>query len=143
MKQRLTSLLTPLTGAVVVAVTTVWLTNSSQPVAAFNRSIEDGANAARGVDQVSNLFGSTGVFTTVTNVLLFIVGAISVIMIIIGGMRYILSGGNSANVTAAKNTILYAIVGIVVAILGYAIVNFVITSFTSDGGSGGGGAGGF
>ena len=143
MKQRLTSLLTPLTGAVVVAVTTFWLTNSSQPAAAFNRSIEDGANAARGVDQVSNLFGSTGVFTTVTNVLLFIVGAISVIMIIIGGMRYILSGGNSANVTAAKNTILYAIVGIVVAILGYAIVNFVITSFTSDGGSGGGGAGGF
>ena len=144
MKRQLASLFTPTIGLAVVAVTVLWLGTTTPNVAAFNEGIEDGANAARGVDQASNLFGSTGVFNTVTNVLLFIVGAVSVIMIIIGGMRYILSGGNSANVTAAKNTILYAIVGIVVAILGYAIVNFVITSFTTDGSGGGGGsAGGF
>lgn len=107
---------------------------------AFSRGIQDGANAAKGSDQVTNLFGATGIFTTITNIMLYIVGAISVIMIIIGGIRYVVSGGNSANVTAAKNTILYAVVGIVVAILGYAIVNFVISSF-SDGGSGGGSTG--
>jgi ABC-type Na+ efflux pump permease subunit len=51
-------------------------------------------------------------------------------MLIYGGIRYTISGGDAKNVTAAKNTILYAIVGIVVAILAFAIVNFVITSLT-------------
>lgn len=104
---------------------------------AFTLTMSDGANAARGVDQAASLFGNTGIFTTVTNVMLFIVGAISVIMIVIGGLRYVLSGGNSTNVTAAKNTILYAIVGVVVAMLAYAVINFVLESFL-PGASGGG-----
>ncbi|HET8884027.1 MAG TPA: hypothetical protein VFM68_00980 [Candidatus Saccharimonadales bacterium] len=108
----------------------------SSPSYAFNRGIQDGVEAARGVDQPGSLFGATGVFTTITNVLLFIIGAISVIMIIIGGLRYVISGGDSSNVTAAKNTILYAIVGVVVALLAYAIVNFVIGGFTPGGGFG-------
>ena len=66
--------------------------------------------------------------------LLFLIGAISVIMLIIGGIRYVVSGGDSTAVQNAKNTILYAIVGVVVAILAYAVVNFVITSFSSNGG---------
>jgi len=93
-------------------------------------SLGGGAESAQGEDQASNLFGSDGIFQTITNVLLFIIGAISVIMLIIGGIRYVVSGGDQAAVTSAKNTILYAIVGIVVAILAYALVNFVITSFT-------------
>jgi multisubunit Na+/H+ antiporter MnhB subunit len=64
-------------------------------------------------------------------VLLFIIGAISVIMLIIGGIRYVVSGGDSSAVTSAKNTILYAIVGIIVALLAYALVNFVLTSFSA------------
>jgi len=108
---------------------------ASPDAMAFEQSISDGANAARGADQASSLFGTTGIFTTITNVMLFIVGAISVIMIVIGGLRYVLSGGNSGNVTAAKNTILYAVVGLIIAIMAYAIINFVITSFT-PGGSG-------
>ena len=95
----------------------------------FNLSMEDGALSARGVDQATDLFGSAGVITSITNVLLFVVGALSVIMIIIGGLRYVLSGGNSANVTTAKNTILYAVVGVVIALFAYAMVNFVLTSF--------------
>lgn len=98
--------------------------------------IDSGAAAARGDDQTADLFGQTGIFRTITNVLLFILGAISVIMIIIGGLRYVISGGNSTAVTAAKNTILYAIVGVIVALLAYAIINFVLESFT--GGAGGG-----
>jgi hypothetical protein len=90
-----------------------------------------GAGCAQGKDQQANLFGDGGVFKTVTNVLLFIIGAISVIMLIIGGIRYVVSGGDSAAVTSAKNTILYAVVGIVVAILAFALVNFVITSFAA------------
>jgi len=100
------------------------------PVSAFDQGIGDGASSAQGEDQQSDLFGDQGVFRTITNVLLFIIGAISVIMLIIGGIRYVVSGGDSGAVTSAKNTILYAVVGIVVAILAYALVNFVITSFT-------------
>lgn len=93
--------------------------------------IGGGASCAKGSDQQTSLFGSGGVFKTITNVLLFIIGAISVIMLIIGGIRYVVSGGDSAAVTGAKNTILYAVVGIVVALLAYALVNFVITSFAA------------
>lgn len=66
---------------------------------------------------------------SVTNVLLFILGAIAVIMIIIGGIRYATSNGDSSQTKAAKDTILYAVVGLVVAILAYAIVNFIVSSF--------------
>lgn len=103
---------------------------------AFSGTAQGGANAARGNDQPADIFGSTGVFRTITNVLLFVLGAISVIMIIIGGLRYVVSGGNATSVTAAKNTILYAIVGVVVALLAYAVINFVLQSFTGGGSSG-------
>ncbi|MCX6728155.1 MAG: pilin [Candidatus Saccharibacteria bacterium] len=91
-------------------------------------TISNGANCAQGNQQPSNLFGLGGVFQTIVNISLYVIGAISVLMLIYGGIRYTTSGGDAKNVTAAKNTILYAIVGIVVAILAYAIVNFVITS---------------
>ncbi len=91
--------------------------------------IQGGANAARGDNTPDNLFDQGGMFQTITNILLFIIGAIAVIMLIIGGIRYTVSGGDSSAVTSAKNTILYAIVGIVVAILAYAVVNWVIGSF--------------
>jgi hypothetical protein len=55
-----------------------------------------------------------------------VVGVVSVIMIIIGGFKYIISSGDSANVTSAKNTILYAIIGLVVVLLAQIIVRFVI-----------------
>lgn len=92
-------------------------------------SISEGASAARGTDQAASLFGSAGIFTTITNTMLFIVGAISVIMVVVGGLRYVVSGGNATNISTAKNTILYAIIGLVISILAYAIINFVIASF--------------
>ena len=90
--------------------------------------INAGVNCANPGDSVpQNLFGGeNSVFTTIVNVLLFLIGAISVIMLIYGGIRYTISGGNSANVTAAKNTILYAIIGLIVAFLAFAIVNWVL-----------------
>lgn len=102
-------------------------------------TIGDGADSARGEQQPSDLFGNAGVFSTISSVLLFIVGAIAVIMIVIGGLRYVISGGDASQVQSAKNTILYALVGVIVAILAYAAVNFVINSFTpnANGGSAG------
>lgn len=122
-----------------LATLTLGLSIASQTLAIG--TISDGANSARGAQQPSNLFGDTGVFAEISSVLLFIVGAIAVIMIIIGGLRYVISGGDSSQVQAAKNTILYALVGIIVAILAYAAVNFVINSFVVSGGGAGGGAG--
>lgn len=71
------------------------------------------------------LFGEGGIFITVTSILIFIVGAIAVIMLIVGGIRYVLSQGDQGAVTAAKNTILYSIIGIVVAALAYGAVAFI------------------
>lgn len=65
----------------------------------------------------------------IVNLMLFILGAIAVVMIVIGGIKYATSNGDSSAVTSAKNTILYAVVGLVVAILAYAIVNFVLNAF--------------
>lgn len=106
------------------------------PLFASDFTIQDGVNAAHGNGQPAELFGAAGVFTTISSLMLYIIGALSVIMIIFGGLRYVLSGGNTASVTAAKNTILYAIVGVVVALLAYAVINFVLGALvpgTSDG----------
>lgn len=131
------SLKQPLRTTILGSLSAVALTIVTAPISyGFNKTIEDGARSARGRDQVADLFGATGVLTTITNVLLFIIGALAVIMIIIGGLRYVISAGNSTQVTAAKNTILYAVVGLIVAILGFAVVNFVLGAFSS-GGSGG------
>ena len=91
-------------------------------------SVQEGAEAARADGMPAELIGETGVFTRITNTVLYIVGIISVIMLIYGGLRYILSGGDSKKVTDAKNTILYAIIGLIISILAYAIVNFVINN---------------
>jgi hypothetical protein len=99
--------------------------------------ITSGAEQSRGTDIPADLFGVSGIFTQVTNILLFLIGVLSVIILIFGGLRYVISGGNSSAVTAAKNTILYAIVGLIVAILAYAIVNFVINTFVPTNGVGG------
>jgi len=65
-------------------------------------------------------------FRKIVNVILFLVGAVAVIMLVIGGFKYVVSGGDSNAIESAKNTILYAIIGIVVAFLAFAAVNFVI-----------------
>ena len=64
----------------------------------------------------------------IINIFSIVVGAVSVIMIIIGGFRYIISGGDSSGVTGAKNTILYAIVGLVIVLFAQVIIRFVLTN---------------
>lgn len=66
----------------------------------------------------------------VINIISFIVGILAVIMIIIGGLKYITSGGDSNNVASAKNTILYAIIGLVIVALAQVIVRFVLEKAT-------------
>lgn len=91
-------------------------------------SVEEGAAAARADGMPAELIGDTGVFTRLTNTVLMAVGLIAVIMLILGGLRYITSGGDAKKVTDAKNTILYAIIGLIISVLSYAIVNFVLST---------------
>src|ERR1700722_9521082 len=81
--------------------------SGSDPLAA-------GAACSHANGTSSDLFAEGGGFQTAANTLIFVVGAVAVIFLIIGGLRYVISNGDSKNVTAAKDTILYAIIGIVV-----------------------------
>ncbi|MBQ3318453.1 hypothetical protein IJG76_00295 [Candidatus Saccharibacteria bacterium] len=89
-----------------------------------------GIEAIRIDGMPTELLGDHGIVTRITNLILASIGIISVIMIIFGGIRYIVSGGDSKKVTDAKNTILYAIIGLVICLLSYAIVNFVLSTLS-------------
>ena len=99
---------------------------------AMAMTVQEGAEMARADGMPADLIGPNGVFTQITNTVLYVVGIISVIMLIYGGLRYVISGGDSKKVTDAKNTILYAIIGLIISILAFAIVNFVINAVTGE-----------
>ena len=84
--------------------------------------VKEGIRGAGGDNNQINI-GSA--IKSIIDIMLFALGAISVIMIVIGGIRYTTSNGDSNGIQGAKNTILYAIVGLVVAILAYSIVNWI------------------
>jgi len=88
--------------------------------------VTDGLKATGGTSSKTSV---ADIFKTIVNVLLFVIGAISVIMIIVGGIKYTTSNGDSSSVTSAKNTIMYAVVGLLVSMFAYAIVNFIVTRF--------------
>lgn len=93
--------------------------------------VADGiGDAKKGVNQVNdgNSTNLTGFIKDIINILLFVLGFIAVLMIIIGGIRYVTSGGDTSAISGAKNTILYAIIGLVIALMAFAIVNFVLNS---------------
>ena len=98
--------------------------NNVNVVRATDMTLSGGVSSSQGDDVPQDL--ANDVFKDVVNILLFIIGAVSVIMLIYGGIRYTTSGGNANSVTAAKNTIMYSIIGLVVAILAFAVVQFVV-----------------
>lgn len=94
--------------------------------------------AQKGVDQIGGKEAGNNTslmtrFRTFVNVALFLIGALSVVMIVVGGFRYVASAGNTAGVASAKNTVVYAVVGVVVALLAYAIINFVTDALVGSG----------
>ena len=110
--------------ALVLSVSTLFFAGTPVQAASCGSAkqcITDGLTAS-GTSTTPNSFSS--VLTTVTNILLFLMGAVSVIMIIIGGFRYVTSQGDQTQMQSAKNTI-----GVVVSIAAYAIVSFVVTQF--------------
>ena len=70
-----------------------------------------------------------GIIKSIVEVLLTAVGAISIIMIVIGGIMFALSSGDAQKAAKARNTVLYAVVGLAVSLFASAIVNFVFNRF--------------
>ncbi len=66
--------------------------------------------------------------TVISNTILLLVGVVAVLFLIIGGVQYITSAGNPDSVNKAKTTILYAVIGIIVTLVAWAVVSFVISS---------------
>jgi len=75
--------------------------------------------------------GINQLLTEILNVLSIVVGLVAVIMIIVGGFRYIVSGGESGSVSGAKNAILYAVIGLVIVAVAQLIVHFVLAKSTN------------
>jgi hypothetical protein len=96
--------------------------------AQFDFSNNPGACNSSGTDATQTI---SSIIHTIVNLLSVIVGFAAVLMIIVGGFRYITSGGNDASVTSAKNTILYAIIGLVVVALSQLIVRFTLNKLTN------------
>jgi hypothetical protein len=104
------------------------------------QEINNGLCAGSNLDLSSNPSGdctssdSTAKFNnlihSIINVLSAVVGVVAVVMIIVGGLRYITSGGNDTSVSGAKNTILYAVIGLIIVALAQIIVRFVLTKVT-------------
>lgn len=87
------------------------------------KKCDDESQVCKGTDK-NSLFGLIG---NVVNLLIVISGVIAVIMIIIGGIRYTTSAGDAGQAKSARDTIIYAVAGLVVAIMSFAIVNFVLS----------------
>ncbi len=88
--------------------------------------VSEGINTATTSEMKGkSIDGDKGLIKTVVNVLLWAVGILSVIMIIFSGLRYITSAGDASKTKSAQSTLTYSVVGLIVAILAYAIVNMV------------------
>ena len=92
-------------------------------------TLDDCYNNKEGVFESRDLMN---VLTTIINVVVGVVGFIAVAMIVMGGISFATSQGDTAKVAKARNTILYGVVGLVVALLAFAIVNFVLKSIFSN-----------
>ena len=77
------------------------------------------------LERETNLIGSV---TNILNVIIGVLGIVAVIVIIFGGVQYMTSTGDASKVKKAKDTILYGVVGLVIVILAFAIVNFIIAN---------------
>ena len=80
--------------------------------------------AAAGCDGTTQTLPGTA--NNVISTAIGIVGLLAVVFIIVGAIQYVTSSGDAAKVNKAKNTILYAVIGLVIALLSYAIVHFVV-----------------
>ena len=99
---------------------------ATSPSGSVSAQVSDGIDIATTPEMKGKqIEGKGGLIQTVVNVLLWVVGALS----IFSGIRYVTSAGDAAKTKAAQNSLIYAVVGLIVAIFAWAIVNMVIDKF--------------
>jgi hypothetical protein len=110
------------------------LATASAACSEIAQSVQSGVDKATGSGQSCDTAGgltdsSVGsIGKQIVTIFSEIVGVISIIMIIYGGFRYITSGGDSGNVGNAKNTIIYALIGLIIVALAQVIVHYVLNT---------------
>ncbi len=104
-----------------VSALVVPVVNAETPANRFTGS--EAQQAATGDDR-----DLMSILNLIINVALGVIGFVAVVMIIMGGVQYTTSSGDAAKVTKAKNTIMYGVVGLVIALLAFAIVNFILAN---------------
>lgn len=94
--------------------------------------VSDGIGAATTSEMEGRkIDGDSGLVKSVVNILLWVIGILSIIMIIFSGIRYVTSSGDASKTKAAQNTLIYSVVGLIVAIMAWAIVDLVVNKFAS------------
>lgn len=113
----------------IVAVLTLSVAVPSSAAYAVNVFDACSGNSTSAVCKAKNTDTASSIVRKLIETMLQLLGSIAVIMIVIGGIRYTTSDGDASRLKNARDTIIYAAVGLVVAIMSYAIVNFVVGSF--------------
>lgn len=109
-------------------------TKAYDPLGATCDDAAQGSDFCNSVSQDQNrtiVYGNKNLFVRIIQVIVMATGAISLVMIIVGGLKYIISAGDSNATKSAKDTILYAIIGLFVAIFAQVIVAFVLSRFVT------------
>jgi uncharacterized membrane protein len=93
------------------------------------QGVNTAANGTSSTDcTAGSNFNLSTIATSIVNIFSWIVGVVAVIMIIVGGFRYITSGGSSEKISSAKNTLIYAIIGLIIVALAQFIVHYVVNT---------------
>jgi type IV secretory pathway VirB2 component (pilin) len=90
--------------------------------------LQKGVDVMHADGMPTQIIGVDGTFNNIINTILYVAGIVAVAMLIIGGIRFMVSRGDKDKVQKAKNTVIYAIIGLVLVIFSYAIVNFIISA---------------
>lgn len=107
----------------------LFVATSADAVNVINDACQQGANGRQLCQAKDENIEKSGFASDLTNTLLYILGAIAVIAIIIGAIRYTTANGDASQIKSAKDTVMYAVIGLIVAILAWGIVNFVVGRF--------------
>ena len=91
-------------------------------------AVQKGVDLMHAEGMPTQLVGADGTISNIVNSILYVAGIIAVVMLIFGGIRFMVSRGDKDKVQKAKNTVIYAIIGLVLVIFSYAIVNFIVSA---------------
>ncbi len=124
MKTKLTKIIATLSLITLSAVSlNVFVVNPTYAVNCNDSSISQAVRDAAGCNNGSTL---PGVIVNILNAIILVGGIVAAVFIVVGGFNYMTSAGDAGKVAKAKNTIIYALIGLVVCVLAFAIVNWAI-----------------